>query len=306
MNFKQDCKYFLSDRPCKFHKIDNRIVCDSCEYYERSEVRRQKLGGRSQSSEDRLMTPKTVSQKLKILIIKLGAIGDVVRTTCILKPLKKKYKNSEIYWLTLDESKDVLKNNPYVTKVFTLTAERSTLNTHFDLLINLDLDKQALELTKKICAKKILGFYYDENNWIRCSNSWAKRWFELSHNDVLKKKNKMTYQKYMLGIIEAKVKSYKDYPIIINLTEEEKQFALNFAKKHNLLSKLTANRSTLNAIIGINTAGGTKWPKKEWPVKHTVELIKLIVERLELRDKKIKILIFGGKKEKRRNKKIFS
>lgn len=37
---------------------------------------------------------------MKILIVKIGAIGDVLRTTSILKGLKGKYKGAEIDWLT--------------------------------------------------------------------------------------------------------------------------------------------------------------------------------------------------------------
>ena len=40
---------------------------------------------------------------MKILIIKLGAIGDVLRTTSFLKGLKDKY-NAEIDWVTKKES----------------------------------------------------------------------------------------------------------------------------------------------------------------------------------------------------------
>ena len=36
----------------------------------------------------------------KILIIKLGALGDVIRTTSILKGLKEKYPNCKIDWVT--------------------------------------------------------------------------------------------------------------------------------------------------------------------------------------------------------------
>ncbi|MBI4453993.1 lipopolysaccharide heptosyltransferase I, partial [Candidatus Woesearchaeota archaeon] len=43
---------------------------------------------------------------MKILVIKLGAIGDVIRTTTILHGLKAKYKNCKIDWITKKESYD--------------------------------------------------------------------------------------------------------------------------------------------------------------------------------------------------------
>jgi heptosyltransferase-2 len=281
MSYKQDCIYFLSDRPCVYHKKDKKIVCDTCKYY----------------------TPINK----KILIIKLSALGDVVRTTSVLKPLKIKYKNSKILWVTEDNAVEVLYNNPYVDEIIPYSQAYQLYNSHFDILINLDLDIRALRLTKNLSADKKFGFFLNENNEIICSNEPAEKWFEISHNDVLKRQNEKTYQQYMMEILEFKNLSPKDYPIIINLTKEEKKFAEEFAKKFSI----TKN----DLVIGINLGGGDKWQKKEYPVEQTVELIKLLVQSSELRVKKVKtknkntgvkVLLFGGEKEEERNKKIVS
>jgi ADP-heptose:LPS heptosyltransferase len=279
MNYKQDCIYFLSDRPCFYHKKDKKIVCDTCKYY--------------------------TSINKKILIIKLAALGDVVRTTSVLKPLKTKYKNSKILWITEDNAVEVLYNNPYVDEIIPYSQAYQLYNSHFDILINLDLDIRALRLTKNLFAEKKFGFFLNETDEIICSNESAEKWFKLSHNDVLKRQNKKTYQQYMMEILEFKNLSPKDYPIIINLTKEEKKFAEKFAKKFSI----TKN----DLVIGINLGGGDKWQKKEYPVEQTVELIKLLVQSSEIRDKKVKtknkktgvkVLLFGGEKEEERNKKI--
>jgi heptosyltransferase-2 len=279
MKHKQNCVYFISDRPCLYHKKDNNITCDSCKYY------------------------KPINKK--ILIIKLSALGDVVRTTSILKPLKNKYKNSKIIWLTEDDACDILKNNPYVSEIIPYSKAFELYNSNFDILINLDLDLHALRITKNIFAEEKYGFYLDEKENIICSNKAAEEWFDLSHNDVLKKRNKKTYQKYIMEILGFKNLNPLDYPIIINLTNEEKKFAKNFAKKFFI--------SKNDFVAGINLGGGDKWKKKEYPVEQTAELIKLIVNSFpqiagfivhSKRD--IKVLLFGGKKEEERNKKIVS
>src|SRR5579871_6745596 len=69
-----DCRHFRGDIPCKPHK-DHGVHCDGCDYY------------------------APVSEN--ILIIKLGAAGDVLRTTPLLTPLKKEHPNARIWWLTL-------------------------------------------------------------------------------------------------------------------------------------------------------------------------------------------------------------
>ena len=73
MNFKSDCLHFKGHIPCKPHK-QNGYHCDDCPAFEK------------------------VSKR--ILIIKLGAIGDVIRTTPLVVRFKKIYPNCKITWLT--------------------------------------------------------------------------------------------------------------------------------------------------------------------------------------------------------------
>jgi heptosyltransferase-2 len=70
---KQDCRFFMGEVPCLPHK-QHGVHCNDCRHYE----------------------PTTS----RILIIKLGAIGDVIRTTPLLRRLKEIYPQAEIWWLT--------------------------------------------------------------------------------------------------------------------------------------------------------------------------------------------------------------
>ncbi|MBI2660063.1 lipopolysaccharide heptosyltransferase I, partial [Candidatus Woesearchaeota archaeon] len=47
---------------------------------------------------------------MDILVIKLGALGDVIRTTAILPGLKARYKSCRIDWVTKKGSSDFLQN----------------------------------------------------------------------------------------------------------------------------------------------------------------------------------------------------
>lgn len=268
MNYKQDCLYFKTDMPCVFHKENPEVNCDSCKFY--------------------------LKLNKKILIIKLGALGDVVRTTSILKPLWKKYKHSKIFWITDEKAISVFKNNPYVSEVISYNEVFLYFNEFFDILINLDLDNKALVLTKKFSCAKKYGFYLNENNDIVCSNQAAQYWFDMSHNDILKKQNKKTYQQHMLEILEFKNLKPKDYPIVIKLSDEEKKFARDFLIKNHIknISETT--------FIGINLAAGDKWIKKEYPIDSTIKLIMAIVDNFKDKEK-LKILLFGGEKEEKRN-----
>ena len=69
MNYKADCLHFKGHIPCKPHK-ESGYHCENCPSY----------------------TP--VSKR--ILIIKLGAIGDVIRTTPLVVKFKLLYPNCKI------------------------------------------------------------------------------------------------------------------------------------------------------------------------------------------------------------------
>ena len=60
---------------------------------------------------------KAMTNPLKILIVRLSAIGDVVHTLPILHALKQKFPNSFIGWAVEDRASDIVLNNPFVDKV---------------------------------------------------------------------------------------------------------------------------------------------------------------------------------------------
>ncbi|MBU1638710.1 hypothetical protein KKC97_13690, partial [bacterium] len=69
----RDCRHFRGHLPCRPHKQQG-VVCESCGYYE--------------------------PFKEHILIIKLAAVGDVIRTTVLLRKLRKELPQAWISWLT--------------------------------------------------------------------------------------------------------------------------------------------------------------------------------------------------------------
>src|SRR5512147_2742797 len=81
-----DCRHFLGDRPCKF-----KLLCAGCAEY-------SPMGKR-------------------ILIVKLGAIGDVLRTTPLLTGLKRAYPQSHITWVVDKEALPLLKSNPSIDRL---------------------------------------------------------------------------------------------------------------------------------------------------------------------------------------------
>jgi len=232
---------------------------------------------------------------MNILIIKLGAIGDVIRTTAILPGLKEKNKDCRIDWVTKRESFDVLKNNNLLNRIY-LSDNNSEKkeNNKYNLVINLDDDNEACNLASNIKHKDIIGAYTENEKQIYTENS--SLWFDMGliskfgkeKADQLKASNKKTYQEIMYEILAL---DYKNQEPILNLNDDELKFGKDFAGKNNI------NQGDL--VIGINTGAGGRWKDKKLSEGLTSELI----DKLNA-IKNIKLLLFGGPEEKERNEKI--
>src|SRR3989344_3017595 len=98
---------------------------------------------------------------MEILIIKLGAMGDVLRMTSILKPLKEKYESSRVTWVTKKGPKELLENNPFVDAIVLMSdAQKGALKgKEFDLVLSFDDEEEACGLASAVSSKKITGAY---------------------------------------------------------------------------------------------------------------------------------------------------
>lgn len=66
-----------------------------------------------------------MAKREKVLIMRLGAIGDVVHSTIIAQALKMANPNTEVHFLTLDFIAPLLENNPNIDKVITMNDKLS-------------------------------------------------------------------------------------------------------------------------------------------------------------------------------------
>lgn len=226
-------------------------------------------------------------------------MGDVLRSTCILAGIKRKYQNSKITWFTKLEALDLVKTNPYINRII-IYGKENILNIKqesFDIVINLDEDFEACSLTSHFLNKKsrIFGYYVNNENKIVPTPS-AEYYFKTSFigpkpmNDILKKKNKKTYPEIIYELAEL---TYKKDPPILILTRKQKEFAKDFLRRYNLKKD--------DFIIGINTGAGTRWPLKSLPIDKTIELIQRLYKELNA-----KIILLGGQDQIERNDKIMT
>ena len=234
---------------------------------------------------------------MEILIIKTGARGDVVRTTSLLPGLKEKYPKSKITWLVEEGSEALLKNNNYIDVIRANTKENlnNILMEKFDWVINLEEDYDSASLTTRLKPKRISGNFLEGEKIVPTPS--AKEWYDMGRlgkkpkNDILKKKNKKTYQQCMLDITQ--LKNPRSNELLYWLNNNQKEFVKEFKRRYNINEK--------EIIIGVNTGSGKVWPSKSWSEKKTAKLIDAIYKKF-----KAKIILFGGKNEEKRNEKIIS
>ena len=236
---------------------------------------------------------------MKILIIKLGAMGDVLRMTSILKPLKEKYDGASITWVTKKSSEELLRGNPLIDRIVLIgEAQKGALKGDaFDLVLSFDDEEEACGLASDVKSKRIIGAYLRDGKRLYTPDS--SEWFDMGlisrhgkeEADRLKAKNTKTYQQIHFDILGLGSFDTKKYPPLLTLGEEERRYAGDFAKKHGIPKS--------DKVIGLNTGAGGRWQDKKLTVDQTVSLIDKIAGH-----EKAKIILFGGPDEEERNKSI--
>lgn len=249
--WNRNCKSFPGIYACEVMTAQAYKDCKDCKFYE------------------------PISKK--ILIIKLGAIGDVLRTTPILKTLKEKYgKNIHISWLVKEESKDLLKNNPLIDRILTYSLD-SILRLQyekFDILLSLEVDIPGIAISNLIKADKKYGYFLDKDGHPNYFNEGSKFYLERVFSNYINKSNKKNQLEMLHEIIEL---PYKKQDYILNLTEEELSYGEKFKK---------------NKLIGINISSGDRWSNKSWDKNKIIELVKKIK-----RETNYSVILLGGKQE---------
>jgi heptosyltransferase-2 len=253
-----DCRHFLGDRPCVWHKREG-LRC-TCEHY--------------------------APLRERVLIIKLDAMGDVLRTTALLPPLARAHRGAAIEWVTRPESVPLLEHNPFLTDVVPYGPDALVRlqATTYDRVINLDAGKVSAGLAALARAPHKDGFVLHERGHVTAANAAAQAWLEMGVDDGLKRANRRTYQAVMLEILGLPPEGHR---YVLELTAAERAWAREYFARRGL----EAGRP----VVGLNLGAGGRWELKRWRLEGFVEL----AERLYRRG--AQVVLLGGKAEAERN-----
>lgn len=245
---KYDCIHFKGHIPCKPNK-EHGVLCSNCDFY------------------------KTASKK--ILIIKLGAIGDVIRTTPLLECFRKNYPGAQFTWLSLFP--DVL---PKSEDLEILKLDEVNLfklhHRSFDMAINLDKDEEACQLLSKVEATEKLGFSW--NKHISPATPAAEHKLLTGFFDSLSQENTKSYLEEIFEICHQK------------FAGEEYQIRINPALGQTW-SEQIKKRAGGKKIIGLNTGCGPRWKTRLWPQSYWIKLIQNLMAEGYF------CMVLGGKAE---------
>jgi heptosyltransferase-2 len=233
-----DCRHFTGSSPCAPHKQDGRS-CDECADFERTSRR--------------------------ILIVKLGAAGDVLRTTSILPAIKGRDPHAQITWITERGSIPLLEGNPYIDRIVARdTAIERLLVERFDLVLGLDADETGAAIAALARAERRRGFVLDGAGRVRPADDAAEDWWAMGVDDRLKCANRRTYPDILhqiCGLTGAPARP---------------QFVLPPDLRWEIRQRFAARLAPFDFVLVLNTGGGGRWQQKKWTARHYANFVALV------------------------------
>lgn len=234
----------------------------------------------------------------EVLILKTGALGDVVRTTALLPGLHRRHPDARVSWLTAPGAVDLVRLHPQVAQViaFAARADAAAVTARrWDWVISLDDEQVLCELASSLSTARLSGAHLDDAG-ARVYTRDVAPWFDMGLLSVLGKAR----------ADELKVKNERSHPEILcsMLGLEFGKPRLEFEPRHAEFAQHFAQRTQLRArgpVIGVNTGAGGRWRSKMLSIERTIELVAQLDAALE---GVVTFVLFGGADERERNARI--
>ncbi len=232
-----------------------------------------------------------------LLIVKCGALGDVVRTTSLLEPLRKAFAGP-VTWVTSARARPLLEGHPGIELVAAGSAQARGLGRDFDVVLSLEEDLESAALAERCCRKTLIGVYPQDGGLAYTDSSAAyydmsllrRKAGGLEAANRLKGANRLSYARLWLKALGLPAPRGRDaLRPSLALTDSDRREARALARRHGLKSR---------RAIGINPGAGARWPSKQLSEQACVALIRALgpLDR--------PILLLGGKEEAERNRRI--
>lgn len=248
---RTDCRFYSGYKPCGKHD-----GCPGCPAFE--------------------------ARGTEILMIKIGAMGDVLRTKCLLGGLKRAHPRSWITWITAPGSEPIVRD-PMVDEVLALDAGGllALEGRRFDLLLSLDKEPAPLALSRRLDAGARYGFAPTPWNRATAWNPGAAYALRLGLSDDLKyRRNRLTHPEILYRLAELDYAG-DEYGLVVDETGR----AMARARLEEL--GWVGGR----AVVGLNTGCGPVFETKAWTIDGFAGLAR------SLASSGIDVWLLGGTRE---------
>ncbi|MCZ6596128.1 MAG: hypothetical protein O7B99_00655 [Planctomycetota bacterium] len=244
-----------------------------------------------------------------ILILKTGALGDVLRTTSILSGLRERHPGCRVTWFTARGAEDLVRRHPLVADVRSADpsdrdelehATEELATTTWERVLSFDdeagLCRMATRLGRPAESGLLSGAFLD-GGALRYTPD-AAPWFDMGlisvygkeEADRRKKANRESHPAIfarMLGIEMGRT----ELPLPAT--------ALAFAREFHERRALGRN----GPVIGLNTGAGGRWGSKRLSVERAAKLALELDRRFSGR---VDLVLLGGPGEAARNAEILA
>ncbi len=198
---------------------------------------------------------------MSVLIIKLGAAGDVVRTTPLLRRLE-----GSVSWITAQNNLPLLQGIDREVGCVSWENRARVADSTYDLVINLEDDRETSEFLDELSFKQLFGAHLNGDNQVAYTSD-SRDWFDLSlisrygREDADRRKllNRRTYQKLVFDGL-----------------------GLGFFDEAYYLPP--ARVTGLQGDVAVSCTAGPVWPMKKWAYFDELK------EELETKGLKVNVL----------------
>lgn len=223
----------------------------------------------------------------KILLIRLGNIGDAILTIPAIRELKRNFPKSKIFLLTSPKTAGIYTNFSYINKLITINLTLSNLynqlkilrKENFDLVIDMENYSRVTALfTYFLKPKFSIGF--DSERQHRASI------FDLTTRYDNGDKHEVDCFFDLIKPLNIKIKNKE-----LEFNVKEDKYVNKLLKKYNLSKK--------DLKIIIHPSNNKDWNIKRWPEERFASLIAQLIKKY-----KAKIILIGTKEDKEINNRV--
>lgn len=217
------------------------------------------------------MTPNLPAE-FRILILKLGALGDVVRTSYLLPGLHERFgPGTSVTWVTSPAALPILRCHPLVANLISVdqltNPESKSLlyGAPFDWVLSLDDEIESCGIATQVTANRISGAFPAAGGISYTEDT--RPWFDMG---LISRFGKATADQLKIANQESHDAIFGK---MLGVTIDRPTFYNDPASESAARDRL---HSFPRKIVGLNLSAGRRWPSKSLRLTEAARLVDLL------------------------------